>query len=271
VARVREQLKARKGGTADARLTCVISERPGENGAQNRPPKSEDDSPLEMVKRRLGTLGSSNGHVLSAVPSEPYPDETASGALSASVLYGFRTWGDLFAPRQSVALASFSRLVKRVPTQINDPNVAEATVTCLAFCVSKLADYLSSRCAWRTARSCAAHTFVRQALPMTWDFAEMSPFAGSSGDWSEAVRYLGLFIEANVIPSEGHGTIEQSSATKHPLPDDIAQLLATDPAYYDAIAYGDLSDYFYVWRVESQNAVVDPVSGGVKKKSPDVL
>ena len=247
VARVREQLKARRGGTADARLICVISERPGQNGAQYRPPTSEDDHPLEMVKRRLGMLDSPNSDALSAVPNEPYPDETASGALSASVLYGFRTWGDLFAARQAVALASFSRLVKRVPTQIKDPDLAEAVVTCLAFCVSKLVDYLSSICAWRTARSCAAHTFVRQALPMTWDFAEMNPFAGSSGDWSEAVRYLGLFIEANLIPSAGHGTTEQSSATKHPLPDDIAQLLATDPPYYDAIAYGDLSDYFYVW------------------------
>ena len=82
---------------------------------------------------------------------------------------------------------------------------------------------------------------------MAWDFAEMNPLAGSSGDWSEAVRYLALFIEANVDQFKGHGTAEQSSATAHPLPDDSADVICTDPPYYDAIAYGDLSDFFYVW------------------------
>ena len=247
VARVREQLKARRGGTADARLMCVIFERPSERGVQYRTPTREDHIPLELVNRRLAKLASPQVDAFSAIPDEPYPDETASGALSASVLYGLKTWGDLFAPRQSLALASFSRLVKHVSTLIDDSEVAEAVVTCLAFCVSKLADYLSSLCAWRTARSCAAHTFVRQALPMAWDFAEMNPLAGSSGDWSEAVRYLALFIEANVDQSKGHGTAEQSSATAHPLPDDSADVICTDPPYYDAIAYGDLSDFFYVW------------------------
>jgi putative DNA methylase len=40
---------------------------------------------------------------------------------------------------------------------------------------------------------------------------------------------------------------EQSSATKHPLPNDIAEAVVTDPPYYDAIPYADLSDFFYVW------------------------
>jgi adenine-specific DNA methylase len=82
---------------------------------------------------------------------------------------------------------------------------------------------------------------------MAWDFAEMNSFAGSAGDWAEAVRYLGLFVEANITPSSSQGTTAQSSATRHPMPDDSTQALCTDPPYYDAIAYGDLSDFFYVW------------------------
>ena len=137
VARVREQLKARRGGTADARLMCVIFERPSERAVQYRTPTREDHIPLELVNRRLAKLASPQVDAFSAVPDEPYPDETASGALSASVLYGLKTWGDLFAPRQSLALVSFSGLVKHVSTLIDDSEVAEAVVTCLAFCVSK--------------------------------------------------------------------------------------------------------------------------------------
>ena len=38
-----------------------------------------------------------------------------------------------------------------------------------------------------------------------------------------------------------------ASASQHPLPTDCAHLLVTDPPYYDAIPYADLSDFFYVW------------------------
>jgi adenine-specific DNA methylase len=247
VARVRGQLKKRRGGAHDARLMCVVTSGKDNDGAQYRVPSPRDQDPVTAAKERLAKL-KRNAHTgLTPVPDEPYPDETASGALSASVLYGVGTWGDLFTYRPALVLSTFSRLIEHVSAQKMGDPLAEATTTCLAFCVSKLADYLSSLCVWRTARSCAAHTFGRQALPMAWDFAEMNPFAGSAGDWSEAVRYLGLFIEANVASRLGQGTAEQASAVHHPMPDDSAQVLCTDPPYYDAIAYGDLSDFFYVW------------------------
>ena len=37
------------------------------------------------------------------------------------------------------------------------------------------------------------------------------------------------------------------SAVEHPLPNDSADLIATDPPYYNAIPYADLMDFFYVW------------------------
>ncbi len=91
-------------------------------------------------------------------------------------------------------------------------------------------------------------TFGRQALPMVWDFAEANPFGSASGDISSQ---LGWHLDglkgtiAAVKDSSGH--VEISSATRHPLPNDLAQGFFTDPPYYDAIAYGDLSDFFYVW------------------------
>ena len=247
VARVREQLKARRGGTFDARLLCAVSGKDSESEAQFRTPTADDEIATKAAEKRLGKKVACEVGGLTPIPDEPYPDETASGALSASVLYGIKTWGDLFPSRQALALVVFSNLVKQVPEKIEDIGLREAVTTCLAFCVSKLADYLSSLCVWRTARSCAAHTFGRQALPMAWDFAEMNAFAKSAGDWGEAVRYLGLFIEENMIQPVGQGISLQCSATQQSLPDDCAQILCTDPPYYDAIAYGDLSDFFYVW------------------------
>ena len=49
-------------------------------------------------------------------------------------------------------------------------------------------------------------------------------------------------------PSPSHfAQAERASATAHPLPDDAANALVTDPPYYDAVPYAHLSDFFYVW------------------------
>ena len=246
--RVKQQFSSRRGGVADSRLIAVVTASTTASGVSYREPNSKDLEVLKAVHLRIEQINRGNWGELSPIPDEPYPDSTASGALSSSVLYGAKTWGDIFSPRQALALTTFASLVARIPSMsTGDPELAVATATCLAFCVSKLADYLSSLCVWRTARSCAAHTFGRQALPMAWDYGEMNPFAGSAGDWGEAVRYMSRFITENSIPFVATGTAAQSSATSMLLPSDSAEVIFTDPPYYDAIAYGDLSDFFYVW------------------------
>ena len=50
---------------------------------------------------------------------------------------------------------------------------------------------------------------------------------------------------------DGAGThtaqVEPADATDHPLPDATVGVWFTDPPYYDAVPYADLSDYFLVW------------------------
>src|SRR5262249_29783736 len=41
--------------------------------------------------------------------------------------------------------------------------------------------------------------------------------------------------------------VQQADAASHPLPDQAASIWFTDPPYYDAIPYSDLSDFFFVW------------------------
>ena len=82
---------------------------------------------------------------------------------------------------------------------------------------------------------------------MVWDYAEANPFASSSGGWRHSLGFIDRLI-SSVVHSRLHTAhVEQASATKHPLPDDAAQALITDPPYYDAVPYAHLSDFFYVW------------------------
>jgi putative DNA methylase len=85
-------------------------------------------------------------------------------------------------------------------------------------------------------------TFGRQAIPMSWDFAEANPFEKSSGSFAVAIRNVADAVAAaGVGPAATVSQKEAGSAVLGPA------IICTDPPYYDNIGYADLSDYFYVW------------------------
>jgi hypothetical protein len=43
------------------------------------------------------------------------------------------------------------------------------------------------------------------------------------------------------------GQVQPADAAEHPLPDQTASVWFTDPPYYFAVPYADLSDFFFVW------------------------
>ena len=124
---------------------------------------------------------------------------------------------------------------------------ADALATCLAIAVDRQADYSTSLCSWHLTGEKLNHTYGRQALGIIWDFAEVCPFADGSGNFEGAYTWVARVCE-NVFESQlvaGHA--EKGSAMESPLPDDAATAFVTDPPYYDAVPYADLSDFFYVW------------------------
>jgi hypothetical protein len=101
------------------------------------------------------------------------------------------------------------------------------------------------------------NTFSRQALPMIWDFGEGDPTSDRSGGWKQGLGWLLAVLEQESRVSGRSGQVANASACSHPLPDDCAAALITDPPYYDAVPYADLSDFFFVWMKRSLSGV-DP-------------
>ena len=182
-------------------------------------------------------------------------------------LYGLTTYGDLFTPRQLVALTTFSDLVqeacerlKRAALATGLPEAgkplrdggtgasayAEAVGVYLAFAVDKSSVYWSSLCPWlnQPKNEIVGNTFGRQALPMMWDFAESNPFSDSGGSIDKQVDYLARAIVQG-LSGQRYGVAIQGDATNQSI--SSSKLVSTDPPYYDNIGYADLSDFFYVW------------------------
>ncbi len=170
--------------------------------------------------------------------------------------YGLTTFGDLFTSRQLVALTTFSDLVSeaREKSLIDGEDsglsaeqaraYADAVATYLGLAVSRLANRSATICFWDTGGEKIQQVFARQAIPMTWDYTEGNPFSDSTGNFVGQLDYLLSTLE--LLGTQTKGNCDQLDATSQ-IKSNRHFCFSTDPPYYDAIAYADLSDFFYIW------------------------
>jgi putative DNA methylase len=188
--------------------------------------------------------------------------------------YGMTKWSDIFTPRQLVALTTFSDLVRVARERVQrDADAAgmsqdreplrdggtgataygEAVSVYLAFAADKVADRGSSLARWdpTPTQSGVINTFSRQALPITWDFAEANPLGDASGNYRSAVGLVAKVLALTSSSGFGYGLLDDASAQTR----SVDKIVSTDPPYYDNVGYADLSDFFYVWLRRSLHAV----------------
>jgi putative DNA methylase len=257
--RLRAQLSKDRGGTdvllgekgeriGGAKLLAVISVKDDRLGRQYRPAAGSDYEPIRKAQKAVAKLASEKlSENLSSVPDESIspirPSPNARG-LSAVTRYGMSTFADLFAARQKLALSTFTKAI------------AQSLTGCqraLAAALSRSTDYWSSLVRWVQHGEFLGNTFTRQAAALVWDFCEGNPLSQSTGGYSGALNWVASVIE-NSVRSQA-GQVHRADACDIPLPDESADCYFTDPPYYDAIPYADLSDFFFVWlkRVPSLN------------------
>ena len=246
VERVREQFVDRLGGSSDARLLCVVKTHPNKSGRSYREPTDEDQIAFDSSLRELAKRISAHKTDDSLIPT---------GALNHLrgffnvVLYGMSRWSDLFSPRQLLGLTIIAGYVRKAGKVAcaEDKMKGVAIQTLLGLALDRLAAQYSTLSWWQPNGEFCVGTFGRQALPMVWDFCEIQPFAGASGDYLGAIDWICRVLESESSTGQVTGQVVQCSATANPLPDDAAEAIVTDPPYYAAIPYADLSDFFYSW------------------------
>ena len=170
----------------------------------------------------------------------------------APPMYGITTWDQMYTPRQLLTLITFAELVADVRATIlkdgGTTDWADAVTTILGLAVGRRARYGSSQSQWRmrtSAHAKAESVFSRNDLPMTWDFAETYFDGGSVGDWTEAVESTLLACKYACTGVGEVARVDARHANRRVEPH--CALVATDPPYFDAIGYADLSDFFYLW------------------------
>lgn len=191
--------------------------------------------------------------------------------------YGMEHFSTLFTDRQLVALTTFCDLIDEVRERVKSDAesselkqgarevfakgrqgpaaYADAVAVYLSFVVSSLTDRMSTICIWDvggpTWGTKLNHVFGRQAIQMSWDFAEANPLSMQTGSFWNSLEYTSKGVS---VAGSRPGFAYQADAAKQEWSRD--KVVSTDPPYYDNIPYADLSDYFYVWLRRSLKPVL---------------
>ncbi|MFZ5851983.1 MAG: DUF1156 domain-containing protein [Actinomycetota bacterium] len=213
----------------------------------------------------------------------PVPDDVPDSELPEAALgfrvqgYGMTRHADLFTPRQLTALTTFSDLVGEAREKVyadalaaglpdgesleaggtDAAAYADSVAVYLALAASRISSTNAALCRWRPdpSKESVNDTFARQALSMTWDFAEGSPFVPGPPEFGWSVQWVVRTLGR--LPS-GRGHVAQVDASTS---DYTGVLVSTDPPYYDNVGYADLSDFFYVWLRRSLGNVLPSLLG----------
>ena len=277
--RVRAQLAAQRGGadtvfnddgnrTGGATMTAVVTIREGQQGRHYRLPTDTDYAAVRLAQERVEDLldewAAEGRQGLCPVPDEPTPAGGGSGAGRAFSVqrYGMLQWGDLYSARQKIALVELARFLSTFPHKTGS--------SALSLVVGRMADFSVSLARWKPDAECPVQALARPALPITWDFAEANPWSDATGSVDSQASRMADAVNSVSMPKGGVGQHQPADATIHPLPSQSAEVWFTDPPYYDAVPYADLSDLFLVWlkRTLSNDALLGNAFNGNNPLSP---
>ena len=236
-----------RAGRLGAMMTAVVVDGP--KGKEYRLPTDHERTVADVSEEQLQAL---YADIPFGLPEEQTPKAGIGAARAFSVDgYGLDTWRKLFTNRQLVSLGTFSAILCEMPRVIRSNSYQEHWVepilAYVACALDRLADSSSSIAHWQNGSEFNVNTFQRFALPISWDFSEVSPVSQTTGNFLGAIDWVSRALDHCLSAStvEERPNVFMASAITSGLQG--IDVIVTDPPYYDAIPYSDLMDFFHVW------------------------
>ena len=161
--------------------------------------------------------------------------------------WGFTKWGDLFSDRQLCVIGVFIQEFEKLKTTISRSPYNIAILTYLGIWIDRIIQFSTSFSRWNDTAEKIQHLYGRQAISMLFDYSEPNPFCQSSGSALNQLDWIIKYIESESFSPFYASFKNASSGDKLQFEKKSLTAVITDPPYYDAIAYSDCSDFFYVW------------------------
>lgn len=210
-----------------------------------------EDGP-QSKKYRLPTKEElSIAYLIPSIDKQPYRSKMQVGNNRNfnSPGWGIDDYADMFSPRQLLALQTLVQILQAIKTELQPEknDYAKAVVTYLGILFDRVAVANTSFGVWHTGRETLERPMGRQAIPMVFDYPESNPFCDSAGSALNQLDWVTRYIESENTYPFFVSLKNASSGERNQFAEKYLTSVVTDPPYYDAIAYADLSDFFYVW------------------------
>lgn len=167
--------------------------------------------------------------------------------LISSRGWGINQWYQMFSNRQLYMLQAFIKNFSILKNKIESTQYAQTLYTYLAIWIDRIAVVNTSLGRWHNSGEKIEHPFSRQAIAMVFDYPESNPFCNSSGSATNQLEWILRYIESECNSSFWTNLKNASSGERNQFGSKQLTAVVTGPPYYDAIAYADISDFFYVW------------------------
>lgn len=234
------------------RMIAVIIDTP--QGKEYRPVEPNDMRVLVGVEKGLVGVEIPGEYIVPEINAPHAPSDSGPHRSISVDLYGFKTFGSLFNPRQLLAMHTFITCLHDAVNELgknsSDMEYNKAVALYLGLFISKVSMNLTSFGPYHTGREVFTVPFGRQAIPMVWDYGEANPLSESTGSAANQIGWICRVIAHESMPlisNDNSAYVYCYDGARLPLSDSSADVVVTDPPYFDAIAYADLSDFFYVW------------------------
>lgn len=211
------------------RFIAIISE--GSNGKQYTIPSIQLEQP----------------HITLLNQSIPTENMTKQTDLISSRGWNINQWYQMFSNRQLNMLLTINKQLLNLKATLNQSNYTNILFTYLSIWFDRIAVANTSLGRWHNRRETVEHPFSRQAIAMVFDYPESNPFCNSSGSALNQLEWITRYIESESNCPFAALFANASSGEKGQFAAKTLTAVVTDPPYYDAIAYADISDFFYVW------------------------
>ncbi|MEP2346229.1 MAG: DUF1156 domain-containing protein [Algoriphagus sp.] len=224
-----------KNGLLKERLLAVVTE--GKSGKEYRLPNLNEISSLNLLPDDI------------EIPTEKMQRNSAGGDTFS---WGITKWGQLFSRRQLFGIHTLIKSLHKVENEMNfDGDYKNAIISYLGIWIDRTASYLTSFGRWIPQNEQLTSIFGRQAIAMVFDYPEVSIFSPSTSGPMNQLEWIKMYIESeNKVPFVANCR-HAASGEKAQFGKKTLTAVITDPPYYDAIAYADLSDFFYTWMKRS--------------------
>ncbi len=257
--------QAGKAGKFRERLLAVITDTA--NGKAYRLPEESDYRGFREAEKLAAAYQKPSEPIL---PEITQGDEDIPNSTGIRVhLYGFTTWGSILNHRQFLSIQTmvecFHEVYPVIRKHHSDQGYSEALACYLGIWIDRIAQRSSTMGVWHTGGEKLEHPFGMPVISFSQDYPEANVFSESTGGALGQIDWIQRVIEHEAVASTDpiRRVIEREAVpagveppqcrvflgdgAKLPLADRTVDNVVTDPPYFDAISYADLSDYFYVW------------------------